>query len=184
ASPSSDAVLQEQLTALCADAMAQGWVSEAALSQSQSQYEAMWALREAIPMAEKAEGQMVKHDIGVPTSRIPQFVERVQPLLQQALPGVRIVCFGHMGDGNLHFNVQAPADMATAAFLRDHQARVEAVVYDLVAELGGSISAEHGVGQLKRHDLAARADPVKLAWMRAIKQALDPQGLLNPGKVL
>ncbi len=184
ASALSAPVLQDQLSELCSQALDAGWVQQCALSQSLAQYRAMWALREAIPMAEKAEGHMVKHDIGVPSSLIPGFVPRVQQQLQQTWPGVRIVCFGHMGDGNLHFNVQTPPGQRIAEFLRDHQARVEAIVYDIVQSLGGSIAAEHGVGQLKRGELARRADPVKLAWMRAIKQALDPQRRLNPGKVI
>jgi FAD/FMN-containing dehydrogenase len=184
ASPLPPSALQTQLEALCEHALDAGWCQQVTLSQTVAQHRAMWALREAIPLAEKAEALMVKHDIGVPSSRIPRFVDEVQAALADALPGVRIVCFGHMGDGNLHFNVQGPTDMAPRDFLAQHQAEVERIVYDLVTAFEGSISAEHGVGQLKRHELAERAAPVKLAWMRAIKQALDPQGLLNPGKVL
>ncbi len=184
ASPLPTSALQEQLAALCHQAMDARWASEVTLSQSSTQHRAMWALREAIPLAEKAEALMVKHDIGVPTSRIPRFVDEVQAALSQALPGVRIVCFGHMGDGNLHFNVQGPAGVTPSDFLARHQADVERIVYDLVEAHQGTISAEHGIGQLKRHELAQRGSPVKLSWMRAIKQAMDPQGLLNPGKVV
>ncbi len=184
ASPLPALALQEQLETLCAQALDAGWAAQAALSQSDAQYQAMWALREAIPLAEKAEALMVKHDIGIPSSRIPRFMDDAAEALQAALPGVRIVCFGHIGDGNLHFNVQGPAGMPASDFLKQHQAQVETIVYDLVQACEGSISAEHGVGQLKRHELAQRADPVKLGWMRAIKQALDPQGLFNPGKLL
>jgi FAD/FMN-containing dehydrogenase len=184
ASPLPAQALQDQLEGLCAQAMDAGWVTQVALSQTDQQYQAMWALREAIPLAEKAEALMVKHDIGIPSSHIPRFVADVEVALQAALPGVRTVCFGHMGDGNLHFNVQGPADLAPSDFLMRHQAQVEAIVYDLVQACSGSISAEHGVGQLKRHELAQRADPVKLGWMLAIKQALDPQCILNPGKLL
>jgi FAD/FMN-containing dehydrogenase len=184
ASPLPASALQDLLEGLCAQALDAGWATQAALSQSDMQYQAMWALREAIPLAEKAEALMVKHDIGIPSSRIPRFVDDVATALQASWPGVRIVCFGHMGDGNLHFNVQGPADLSAPEFLQRHQAQVETIVYDLVQACGGSISAEHGVGQLKRQELAQRADPVKLTWMRAIKQALDPQGLFNPGKLL
>jgi FAD/FMN-containing dehydrogenase len=184
ASPLDAAALQEQLAAMCQQALEAGWATQATLSQTDTQRQAMWALREAIPLAEKAEALMVKHDIGVPTSHIPRFVDEVQTALTQALPGVRIVCFGHMGDGNLHFNVQGPVGMDATRFLSQHQADVERIVYDLVAAHQGSISAEHGIGQLKRHELAARGSAVKLGWMRAIKQAMDPQGVLNPGKVL
>jgi FAD/FMN-containing dehydrogenase len=184
ASPLPTSALQAQLEALCEQALHAGWCHQVTLSQSVAQHRAMWALREAIPLAEKAEALMVKHDIGVPTSHIPRFVDEVQAALSAALPGVRVVCFGHMGDGNLHFNVQGPIDMAPRDFLDQHQAEVERIVYDLVTVYEGSISAEHGVGQLKRHELAERGSPVKLNWMRAIKRALDPQGLLNPGKVI
>jgi FAD/FMN-containing dehydrogenase len=184
ASPLGAAALQAQLAAVCQQALEAGWATDATLSQTDTQRQAMWALREAIPLAEKAEALMVKHDIGVPTSHIPRFVAEVQVALVQALPGVRIVCFGHMGDGNLHFNVQGPAGMDATHFLGQHQADVERIVYDLVAAHQGSISAEHGIGQLKRQELATRASVVKLGWMRAIKQAMDPQGVLNPGKVL
>jgi FAD/FMN-containing dehydrogenase len=184
ASPLPASALQEQLAMLCQQAIEAQWAREVTLSQSSAQHRAMWALREAIPLAEKAEALMVKHDIGVPTSHIPRFVDEVQAVLQRALPGVRTVCFGHMGDGNLHFNVQAPEGVAASDFLARHQADVERIVYDLVAAHQGSMSAEHGIGQLKRQELARRGSTVKLGWMHAIKQAMDPQGLLNPGKVL
>ena len=183
-SPLPAAELEGLLTHLCSTALEQGWATHVTLSQNDTQYRAMWALREAIPLAEKAEALMVKHDIGIPTSAIPRFVDLVQAALQHGLPGVRVVCFGHMGDGNLHFNVQAPEGIDPRAFLNDHQRTVEQIVYDLVAAHQGTVSAEHGIGQLKRDELARRADPTRLRWMRAIKHALDPQGLLNPGKVI
>ena len=135
-------------------------------------------------MAEKMEGHMVKHDIAVPTSRVPTFVAQAEAALQQAVPGCRIVSFGHLGDGNLHYNVQAPADMATETFLAQHESRIHALVYDLALSLGGTMSAEHGIGQLKRTELGQRQSATRTAWMRAIKQALDPENRLNPGRMV
>jgi FAD/FMN-containing dehydrogenase len=144
----------------------------------------MWTLRETIPLAEKIEGQMVKHDIAVPTSHIPAFVNQTEAALNLAYPGYRIICFGHLGDGNLHYNVQAPADLADQDFLAAHEHHVNQIVYDVAQALGGTISAEHGIGQLKREELGQRQSAVSTAWMRAIKQALDPAGTLNPGRVV
>lgn len=180
--PSS--TLTQDLEALLDDAHQQGLLSRAVLSHTDAQYRAMWTLRESIPMAEKMEGHMVKHDIAVPTSRVPTFVAQAEAALQQAVPGCRIVCFGHLGDGNLHYNVQAPADMATETFLAQHESRIHALVYDLALSLGGTMSAEHGIGQLKRTELGQRQSATRTAWMRAIKQALDPENRLNPGRMV
>ncbi|MGH8857638.1 MAG: FAD-binding oxidoreductase, partial [Polaromonas sp.] len=137
-----------------------------------------------IPLAQAEEGLNIKHDISVAVSRIPEFVEVTDALLKQALPGVRLVNFGHLGDGNLHYNVQAPEGGDAQAFLRDHEEEVNSLVYDSVARFGGSISAEHGVGSLKLEKLEQHKSPVALGLMRAIKRGLDPQNLLNPGRVL
>ncbi len=176
--------LTDDLETLLDQAHQQGIVNRAILSHSEAQYRAMWTLREAIPMAEKIEGHMVKHDIAVPTSRVPAFVEQAEAALQQQVPRCRIVCFGHLGDGNLHYNVQAPLDMPTEVFLTRHEASIHALVYDLALSLGGTISAEHGIGQLKRVELGQRQSPTRTAWMRAIKQALDPENRLNPGRMV
>jgi FAD/FMN-containing dehydrogenase len=120
----------------------------------------------------------------VPVSAIPRFCEATQALLEREIPGVRLVNFGHLGDGNLHYNVQAPVGSDPAAFLRNCEDRVTALVYDSVREFGGSISAEHGVGSLKLDKLEEHKSPVALEMMRAIKRALDPQNLMNPGRVL
>ena len=144
----------------------------------------MWHLRESIPLAQSQEGLNVKHDISVPISRIASFVAGTDAALERAVPGVRLVDFGHLGDGNLHYNVQAPEGEPAEAFLQDREAQINAIVYDAVTAHQGSISAEHGVGALKRDELAQRKSPVALALMRSIKQALDPAGLLNPGRVL
>ena len=184
ASPQPDAFLQAALEALIAEAMDEGEVCQAQLSQSDAQYRAMWGLREAIPLAEKAAATMVKHDVGLPTSRVAEFITQAQSALQHAYPGCAVVCFGHLGDGNLHFNVQAPSDMAAAIFIGGHEPQVNRIVYDLVQSMNGTISAEHGIGQLKREELATRGDPLAIEWMQAIKRALDPDGRLNPGRVL
>ena len=161
-----------------------GLIRDAAVAESQSQSKAMWHLREAIPLAQSREGLNIKHDIALPVSAIAGFVEATDAALAAAYPGVRLVDFGHLGDGNLHYNVQAPDGAAAAEFLAAHEAAINDIVYDAVGRVGGSISAEHGIGRLKREALAQRKDPVALALMRSIKQALDPQGLLNPGRVL
>ena len=144
----------------------------------------MWHLRESIPMAQALEGANIKHDIALPVSSIARFVETTDAALVEAFPGLRLVNFGHLGDGNLHYNVQAPAGTEAAAFLRDHERTVNEIVYDAVQAFEGSISAEHGVGALKRDELARRKSPVALEMMRAIKRALDPDALMNPGRML
>ena len=112
------------------------------------------------------------------------FVPRMAARLQAVTPGARVVCFGHLGDGNLHYNLQAPEGVPAAAFLTEHEARINELVYDEVQRLGGSISAEHGIGELKRDELARRGSPVALELMRAIKKALDPDGIMNPGRLI
>jgi len=169
---------------LLESALEDGIVEDAAVAESIEQSNAMWHLRESIPLAQAEEGLNIKHDISLPVSRIAAFVAGTDAALQAAIPGVRLVNFGHLGDGNLHYNVQAPEGGSAADFLHEHEARVNAIVYDAVTAHGGSISAEHGIGALKREELAQRKSPVALALMRAIKQALDPAGLMNPGRVL
>ncbi len=170
--------------ALLESAFEQGLVDDAALASNLEQAHAMWHLRESIPLAQSQEGLNIKHDISVPVSRIPAFVASADAALALAVPGVRLVDFGHLGDGNLHYNVQAPVGLAPEAFLREREHEVNGIVYDTVAAHGGSISAEHGIGALKREELAQRKSPVALKLMRAIKQALDPHGRMNPGRVL
>jgi FAD/FMN-containing dehydrogenase len=164
--------------------MAQGLITDAAVAGSIEQSRAMWHLRESIPLAQPEEGPNIKHDISLPVSRIPAFVIATDAALQASHPGTRSVNFGHLGDGNLHYNLQAPLGVDGAAFLREHEHAVNGVVYDAVMAHGGSISAEHGVGSLKRDELAQRKSPVALQMMRAIKRALDPQGTMNPGRVI
>ena len=169
---------------LLESALEDGIVEDAAVAESIEQSNAMWHLRESIPLAQAEEGLNIKHDISLPVSRIAAFVAGTDAALQATIPGVRLVNFGHLGDGNLHYNVQAPEGGSAADFLHEHEARVNAIVYDAVTAHGGSISAEHGIGALKREELAQRKSPVALSLMRAIKRALDPAGLMNPGRVL
>ena len=170
--------------ALLESALEDGLITDAAVAESLEKSHAKWHLRESIPLAQAEEGLNVKHDISLPVSRIPAFVASTDAALTSAFPGVRLVDFGHLGDGNLHYNVQAAQGASAADFLRDHEAEVNRLVYDAVSAYGGSISAEHGIGALKRLELAQRKSPVALSMMRAIKQALDPAALLNPGRVL
>lgn len=165
-------------------ALEQGCVLDAVVAENISQAHALWHIRESIPLAQAQEGLNIKHDISIAVSRIPAFVQETDALLAQAFPGVRLVNYGHLGDGNLHYNVQAPAGTDAEAFLRDQEAPVNAVVYDAVQRYGGSISAEHGIGSLKRDKLAHYKSPVALAAMRGIKAALDPQNVLNPRRVI
>jgi len=165
-------------------ALAKGCISDAVVAESLAQARQLWHVRESIPLAQAEEGLNIKHDISVPVSRIPDFVRDTDALLQKEIPGVRLVNFGHLGDGNLHYNVQAPAGVDAQAFLRDHEDEVNTLVFDTVQRFGGSISAEHGVGTLKVNKLEQHKSPVALSLMRAIKTALDPHKLMNPGKLL
>jgi FAD/FMN-containing dehydrogenase len=166
------------------DALGAGLAGDAVIAGSLAQSRNLWHLREAIPLAQGLEGLNIKHDVALPVSAIPEFIASTDAALERGWPGVRLVDFGHLGDGNLHYNVQAPPGADGAAFLAEHEAAVNALVYDAVCARGGSISAEHGIGVLKRDDLRERASPVKLALMRSIKQALDPANRLNPGRVV
>ena len=158
-----------------------GLVSDGVIAQSQSQRAALWKLREEIPLANKAVGAINSHDISLPISEIPVFLARADDALAAFGP-FRVNAFGHLGDGNLHYNVFPPAGEDKAAYLPQRDA-IRTTVYDLVAEHDGSFSAEHGVGRLKTDELARYADPARLAAMRAIKQALDPNGIMNPGVI-
>jgi FAD/FMN-containing dehydrogenase len=175
---------RERFEALLGDALEQGVIGDAAIAANMAQSRAMWHLREAIPLAQAEEGLNIKHDIALPVSKIPAFCAAIDAALMRAIPGVRLVNFGHLGDGNLHYNVQGPVGEEAAAFLAAHETRANHIVYDAVSAHGGSISAEHGIGVLKREDLPLYKDATALALMRAVKSALDPQNLLNPGRVL
>ena len=173
-----------QFERLLEAALEDGCVTDAVVAENIAQARQLWHIRESIPLAQAEEGLNIKHDISIPVSRIPDFCREADALLRQAIPGVRLVNFGHLGDGNLHYNVQAPVGGDMAAFLRDCEPQVNTIVYDTVTRYDGSISAEHGVGTLKREKLEKHKSPVALALMRSIKRSLDPQNLLNPGRVL
>ena len=170
--------------ALMETALDNGWVTDAVVAESLAQANGLWQIRESIPLAQATEGLNIKHDISVPVSRIPQFVAETDALLQAKIPGIRLVNFGHLGDGNLHYNVQAPAGADGPAFLKNHEDEVNTWVFDQVKAFNGSISAEHGIGSLKADKLTHYKDPTALAMMKAIKQALDPQNIMNPGRVI
>ena len=180
----SEAHARAQFERLLEAALAKGCISDAVVAESLAQARQLWHVRESIPLAQAEEGLNIKHDISVPVSRIPEFVRSTDALLQQALPGVRLVNFGHLGDGNLHYNVQAPVGVDAQAFMREREDEVNTLVFDAVQRFGGSISAEHGVGTLKVSKLEQHKSPVALGLMRSIKTALDPHKLMNPGKLL
>ncbi|MBM3733530.1 MAG: FAD-binding oxidoreductase [Acidimicrobiia bacterium] len=171
------------LEAVLAEATEAETVADATIAQSEAQAAALWQLRESISEAQKPEGGSLKHDVSVPVACVPDLVTRGADVAARLIPGVRVCAFGHMGDGNVHFNLSQPAGADRAAFLA-MRASVNRAVHDLVRELGGSFSAEHGVGQLRLADMARYKSEVELDIMRAVKTALDPKGIMNPGKVL
>jgi FAD/FMN-containing dehydrogenase len=171
------------LERLLADAIAAGLVIDAVVAEDIARSKTLWSLRELISEAQAAEGKNIKHDVSVPISRIADFIESTDAALAASFPGIRMVTFGHLGDGNLHYNVSPPVGLSDVRFL-ERQADVNRLVHDAVVAHGGSISAEHGIGQSKRAELARYKDPAELALMRAIRAAIDPHGLMNPGKIL
>lgn len=168
---------------LIADAFEQDLIQDAVVASSIAQSDALWMLREHIPLAQAEEGKNIKHDISVPISCIGDFIRETDVLLAESFPGCRMVTFGHLGDGNLHYNVSPPEGASPDEFL-SQQSAINRVVHDSVNRFGGSISAEHGLGALKRKEIRDYKSEVELNLMRAVKQALDPLGLMNPGKVL
>ena len=175
--------LDAMLHAALEEASENGLALDAAVAASEAQAEALWAMRENIPDAQVLEGKQIKHDISVPISRIAEYIAVTDAELQRAFPGVRLVTFGHLGDGNLHYNIAHPEGGDEDAFIA-HAGEVSRVVHDSVARFSGSISAEHGLGQYKRDEILRYKSPLEMALMRKIKAALDPQGIMNPGKVL
>ncbi|MBB6579363.1 FAD/FMN-containing dehydrogenase [Comamonas odontotermitis] len=180
----SEAHARARFEALMEAAFEQEIALDAVVAENLGQAHNLWHIRESIPLAQVEEGLNIKHDISVPISRIPAFVEHATAVLAHKVPGMRLVNFGHLGDGNLHFNVQAPEGMDAKAFLEEREHEINHIVYDAVAEFGGSISAEHGIGTLKAATLPDYQSPVALSMMRSIKQALDPQGIMNPNCML
>lgn len=178
------ASLRESLEASLAAALEDGLLDDAVIAANDRQAEDFWLLRDSISAAERALGPAMQHDISVPVEKMPEFILAASPAIEAAHPGTRAVAFGHLGDGNVHFHVLAPAGAVRGVWEESEGKQVSAQVYDLVTRWGGSISAEHGIGQMKVSELARLHDPVALALMARVKQALDPLGLLNPGKLV
>jgi FAD/FMN-containing dehydrogenase len=182
-SPNPRQDLSGLLTAELQDAAENALLADAMIATSLAQAQAMWKLRESVPEAQRHHGASLKHDVSVPVSAVPRLVEEGSELVRRLAPEGDVIAYGHMGDGNLHFNVGQKPGADVSAFLA-RGAELEHAIFDLVESLGGSISAEHGIGRLKAGEFARRADPVELAVMADLKRALDPKGILNPGKVL
>lgn len=179
----AEASLNDLLEQGLGEAFERGLALDAVVASSEGQVQALWVLREGISEAQNHEGPSLKHDISVPVSRIADFIERADLALQQAFPGVRIVAYGHVGDGNLHYNISKPLAAEEGVF-KAQAAAIMRVIYDVTSSFAGSISAEHGLGQAKREAARHYKAPLELELMRSIKQALDPAGLMNPGKLL
>lgn len=182
-SPNPQQGLLTLLTATLEEAATAGTIQDAMLATSMAQAQAMWKLRESVPEAQRRHGASLKHDVSVPISAIPTLIEEGAALVRRLAPEGDVVSYGHVGDGNLHFNVSQKPDADIKSFVARGPA-LEHAMFDLVESLGGSISAEHGIGRLKAAEFARRADPVELAVMHELKRALDPKGIMNPGKVL
>jgi FAD/FMN-containing dehydrogenase len=182
-SPDPAIDLRERIEAVLGEALEVGIVEDAVIAASEAQGEALWHLRESLSHVQRLEGGSIKHDVAVPVSKVADFIATATQACEVALPGVRVCAFGHFGDGNIHFNLSQPVAMEKAAFLGQWE-RFNRIVHDIVHAMNGSISAEHGVGLIKRDELVLYKDPVALDLMRALKRTLDPQNILNPGKVL
>ena len=169
---------------LLATAMDGGQISDAAIAASEAQAQAFWKLRDSISEAERAHGPAMQHDISVPVDDMPRFIRDASQEVERAFPGVWVNAYGHLGDGNVHFHVRAPDGTMDPDWRATTGKAASQMVYDLVTQAGGSISAEHGIGQMKRNELARLSSPARLSALRAIKAALDPQGIMNPGKLV
>jgi len=184
ADKSTAEALPDLARSLLESAFADGLVEDATIAANETQAEQFWTLRDEIAPAERALGPAMQHDISVPVTTMAEFVEAAVPRVEARFPGTRAIAFGHLGDGNVHFHVLAPPSAVRGDWERAEGHRISSFVYDLVTEWAGSISAEHGIGQIKVGELGRLGDPVHLSLMRSVKQALDPQGLLNPGKLV
>lgn len=178
-----DGGMAENMTAFLEGAFEDGLVLDAAIAQSEAQRTDLWRIREAIVEAQKHEGGSIKHDIAVPVDKSPEFIRRAVAAVTAAMPGIRPLPFGHIGDGNIHFNLSQPPGMDADEYL-SHWAEMNRIVHDIVADLDGSISAEHGLGRLKREEITHYKSTLEIELMRKVKAALDPQGIMNPGKVV
>ena len=183
ATPRPNGGLREMLETVLEAALTDGLVLDAAIAESEAQRLAIWKLREEHAEGQKREGASVKNDVSVPVSRVPELIERASKACQALIPGIRPAPFGHLGDGNIHMNLEQPEGMEAAAFLAQDHAIMD-TVNAIVRELGGSFSAEHGVGQLKPYMMPDWRGGAELDAMRRIKAAMDPAGIMNPGKVL
>ncbi|HEY3515593.1 MAG TPA: FAD-linked oxidase C-terminal domain-containing protein, partial [Gammaproteobacteria bacterium] len=172
-----------KLTRVLSTGLEAGEIVDGTIAESEAQRRALWLLRERVPEAERRDGGSLKHDVSVRIGRIPEFIARAEPALARIAPH-RLSIYGHIGDGNLHFNVLPPAGQDIGAFRAERAGELSTCVHDLAASLGGSFSAEHGVGILKVGELARYESPAALALMRTLKAALDPRGIMNPGKLL
>ena len=182
-SPQAECSLHVDIQAALEGALEGRLVGDATIAGSQAQAAALWQLREALPEAEKADGKAIKHDISVTVADVPQFLDEVIPALESRCIGGRVLAFGHLGDGNIHFNLRRPVDLPEADFFAQAEA-LTAFVHDQVVRYGGSIAAEHGVGRLRQAEVLRTADPARLAAVRAIKAAIDPNGIFNPDLIL
>lgn len=180
----SEAHARQQFEGLMQKAIESEVITDAVIAESLAQAKSLWLIRENITMAQATEGLNIKHDISIPVSQMSAFVMKTDALIEQKIKGVRIVNFGHLGDGNLHYNVQAPQGVDFKVFLKEYEDEINTLVYDSVMQHGGSISAEHGVGSLKVDTLKDYKDPTALSIMRAIKKSLDPMNIMNPGRVI
>ncbi|WP_230531679.1 FAD-binding oxidoreductase [Microvirga roseola] len=182
-SSQKDADLQGSLGTILGEALEEGLVEDAVLGTSEAQSKALWGLRESLSEVQRLEGGSIKHDVAVPVSRVAEFIETASRACEAAMPDVRVCAFGHFGDGNIHFNLSQPVGMEKPAFLAQWE-RFNRIVHDIVHDMNGSISAEHGIGLIKRDELKLYKDPVAIELMQSLKLALDPQNILNPGKVV
>ena len=181
--PRADAGLTGALEQCLARAAEAGLVLDAAIAQSDSQARALWRLREEVSGVQKHEGGSIKHDVAVPISRVAEFIDVATRRVEAELPGIRVCAFGHVGDGNVHFNLSQPLGMDTQAYLA-MWGRFGTIVHDIAGAMDGSFSAEHGIGLLKLGEMMQYKAPVELELMRRLKRALDPANLMNPGKVV
>ncbi len=178
-----DSGLKGNLERILGGAFDAGLITDAVLAQNEAQRLAFWNIREHIPEANRRVGVISSHDISVPVSKVPDFIERTAQMVKSINPQFRINCFGHLGDGNLHYNIYPPKGAKRSEY-DDVRASLASRVYEIVDGFGGSFSAEHGIGRMKKADLLKFSDPAKLTAMRAIKTALDPNGIMNPGAVI
>ncbi len=174
---------ERMMTALLEQGYEAGLIQDATIASSEAQQKAIWHMRESMSDAQKPEGGSIKHDVSVPVAQIPQFMAEAEKAVVAAMPGARVCAFGHMGDGNIHYNISQPVGADKAEFIGRWR-EMNKIVHGLVLQHGGSISAEHGIGQLKRDELASIRSDIEMELMRRIKTAFDPAGIMNPGKVL